>query len=85
MLCARCRQRHGTEGIPLAQGAVALMSRLMTESLDSLAAGRPNRAELAPVRQLLDRFLLYHLGVHPGRKSLSFVHQVEQSPSLEER
>ena len=85
MVCSRCLRTHGAEAIPLTPDALALMSRLMTESLESLATVRPDAVEFAGVRRLLDRFLLYHLGVHPGRKSLTFLHQVGHVSSLEER
>ncbi len=78
MLCAECLRRSGEEASPVSASTLMVLSSFMTEGLDSVASEHLDRAEFARARQLLDRFLFFHLGVRPGQKSLRFLSRVEQ-------
>ncbi len=80
MLCGRCR-RQDDEAVPVSPSTVALLTKLMTSSLDALATQDVGRSDFGAVRRLIDRFFLYHLNVRPGRNSLEFLRQMERPPS----
>jgi DNA repair protein RecO (recombination protein O) len=76
MLCGKCLNRDGDDASPVSAQTVSVLTALMTDSLEDLASRPFERVELVRARQLLDRFLFFHLGVHPGQKSLRFLAQV---------
>jgi DNA repair protein RecO (recombination protein O) len=85
MLCTGCLRRPGDEAFPISAPTLMVLSRLMTESLESVASEHLDKAEFARARQLLDRFCFYHLGVRPGQKSLMFLTRMEHARSCADR